>query len=96
MVQQKSMGKSYNLHAGRIPKHMMRRNGATGRYMPFNWDEETKANSKKTKNGWGSTRLGYRRIVGNPILTYSIINEKLAAAGYFDILNCCESLHSCN
>lgn len=34
---------------------------------------------------WGNTRLGYWRIAGSPVLTRSITNERLAAAGYFDI-----------
>ena len=35
---------------------------------------------------WGNSRLGYWRIAGSPILSCSITNEKLAAAGYFEIL----------
>ena len=45
---------------------------------------------------WGNSRLGYWRIAGSPVLACSITNEKLAAAGYFSILNCYESLHSCD
>lgn len=41
---------------------------------------------------WGNTRLGYWRIAGSPILTCSITNKRLAAAGYFDVLNCYKSL----
>ena len=42
---------------------------------------------------WGNSRLGYWRIAGSPVLKCSITNERLAAAGYFSILNCYESLH---
>ena len=45
---------------------------------------------------WGNSRLGYWRIAGSPVLECSITNERLAAAGYFSILNCYESLHSCD
>lgn len=45
---------------------------------------------------WGNSRLGYWRIAGSPVLECSITNERLAAAGYFGILNCYESLHSCD
>lgn len=45
---------------------------------------------------WGNSRLGYWRIAGSPVLACSITNERLAAAGYFSILNCHESLHSCD
>ena len=34
---------------------------------------------------WGNTRLGYWRIAGSPILQRSITNERLVAAGYYDI-----------
>ena len=44
---------------------------------------------------WGNSRLGYRRIAGSPVLQRSISNERLAAAGYFSILNYYESLHLC-
>ena len=44
---------------------------------------------------WGNSRLGYWRIAGSPDLKCSITNERLAAAGYFSILNYYESLHSC-
>lgn len=44
---------------------------------------------------WGNSRLGYWRIAGSPILKCSITNERLAAAGYFSILNYYKSLHSC-
>ena len=44
---------------------------------------------------WGNTRLGYWRIAGSPVLQSSITNERLATAGYFDILSCYESLHLC-
>ena len=45
---------------------------------------------------WGNSRLGYWRIAGSPVLECSITNERLEAAGYFSILNCYESLHSCD
>ena len=35
---------------------------------------------------WGNSRLGYWRIAGSQILQCSITNEKLAEAGYFEIL----------
>lgn len=44
---------------------------------------------------WGNSRLGYWRIAGSPVLKCSITNKRLAAAGYFSILNYYESLHSC-
>ena len=44
----------------------------------------------------GNSRLGYWRIAGSPVLECSITNERLATAGYFSILNCYESLHSCD
>ena len=40
----------------------------------------------------GNSRLGY---AGSPVLQRSITNERLAAAGYFSILSCYESLHLC-
>ena len=42
-----------------------------------------------------NSRLGYLRIAGSPDLKCSITNERLAAAGYFSILNYYESLHLC-
>ena len=39
----------------------------------------------------GNSRLGE----GSPVLKCSITNERLAAAGYFSILNYYESLHLC-
>ena len=44
---------------------------------------------------WGNSRLGYWHIAGSPVLKCSITNERLAAAGYFSILNYYESLHLC-
>ena len=44
---------------------------------------------------WGNSRRGYWRMAGSPVLTCSITNERLAAAGYCSILNCYESLHLC-
>ena len=45
---------------------------------------------------WGNTRLGYWRVAGSPILTRSITNKRLAAAGYFDVLDYYKSLHLCD
>ena len=45
---------------------------------------------------WGNSRLGYWRIAGSHVLECSITNERLAAAGYFSILNYYESLHLCD
>lgn len=42
---------------------------------------------------WGNSRRGYWRIAGSAVLQRSITNERLAAAGYFSILGCYESLH---
>ena len=44
---------------------------------------------------WGNSRRGYWRIAGSPVLKCSITNERLAAAGYFGILNYYDSLHLC-
>ena len=44
---------------------------------------------------WGNSRLGYWRIAGSSVLKCSITNERLAAAGYFSIWGCYESLHLC-
>ena len=44
---------------------------------------------------WGNSRLGCWRIAGSHVLECSITNERLAAAGYFSILNYYESLHLC-
>jgi RNA-directed DNA polymerase len=44
---------------------------------------------------WGNSRQGYWRIAGSPVLKCSITNERLAAAGYFSVLNYYESLHLC-
>ena len=44
---------------------------------------------------WGNSRRGYWRIAGSAVLQRSITNERLAAAGYFSILGCYESLHLC-
>ena len=43
---------------------------------------------------WGYTRKGYWCIAGSQVLACSITNDRLAAAGYFDIVDCYESLHS--
>ncbi|MEG1677801.1 MAG: group II intron maturase-specific domain-containing protein [Clostridia bacterium] len=34
---------------------------------------------------WGNTRLGYWRIARSPILQCSITNERLVAAGYYEL-----------
>ena len=44
---------------------------------------------------WGNTRLGYWRIAGSPVLSCSITNERLAAAGYFSIQGCYFSIQGC-
>ena len=44
---------------------------------------------------WGNSRLGCWRIAGSHVLKCSITNERLAAVGYFSILNYYESLHLC-
>ena len=44
---------------------------------------------------WGNSRLEYWRIAGSPVLKRSITNKRLAAAGYFSILDYYESLHLC-
>ena len=44
---------------------------------------------------WGNSRLGYWRIAGSLVLKRSITNKRLAAAGYFSILDYYESLHLC-
>ena len=42
----------------------------------------------------GNTRKGYWAIAGSGILETTITNEKLARAGYYDILAKYESLHT--
>ena len=44
---------------------------------------------------WGNSRRGHWRMAGSPALTRSVTNERLAAAGFFSILNYYESLHLC-
>ncbi len=44
---------------------------------------------------WGNSRLGYWRIAGSPVLECSTTNKRLAAVGYFSILDYYESLHLC-
>ena len=44
---------------------------------------------------WGNSRLGCWRIAGSHVIECSITNERLAAVGYFSILNYYESLHLC-
>ena len=44
---------------------------------------------------WGNSRLDYWRIARSPVLKCSITNKRLAAAGYFSILNYYESLYLC-
>ena len=41
----------------------------------------------------GNSRKGYWAVAGSGILTHTITNKRLAAAGYFEILNYYESLH---
>ena len=43
---------------------------------------------------WGYSRKGYWRISRSQVLSCSITNDRLAADGYFDIVDCYESLHS--
>ena len=45
---------------------------------------------------YGNSRKGYWRMAGTSTVNRAISNERLAAAGYFDILNYYESLHSCD
>ena len=47
------------------------------------------------KAQWGNSRLGFWRMAGSPVIQRSITNERLAATGYFSILNYYESLHLC-
>lgn len=42
----------------------------------------------------GNTRKGYWAVAGSGILTHTITKERLAQAGYFDILDKYESLNS--
>ena len=44
----------------------------------------------------GNSRKGYWAIAGSGILTHTITNKKLAAAGYFEILSHYESVHLCD
>lgn len=44
----------------------------------------------------GNTRKGYWAVAGSGILTHTITNKRLAAAGYYEILNHYESLHLCD
>ncbi len=44
----------------------------------------------------GNSRKGYWAIAGSGILTHTITNKRLAAAGYFDILSHYESVHLCD
>ena len=41
---------------------------------------------------WGNIRLGYWRVAGSPVLKCSITNEKLAQAGYMNILQMYEQI----
>ena len=41
----------------------------------------------------GNSQKGYRAVVGSGILMHTVTNKRLAAAGYFEILNYYESLH---
>lgn len=44
----------------------------------------------------GNSRKGYWAIAGSGILTHTITNQRLAAAGYFSISDYYESLHLCD
>ena len=44
----------------------------------------------------GNSRKGYWAVAGSGILTHTITNKRLAAAGYFEIPNYYESLHLCD
>lgn len=44
----------------------------------------------------GNSRKGYWAIAGSGILTHTITNKRLAAAGYFEILSHYESVHLCD
>ena len=44
----------------------------------------------------GNSQKGYWAVAGSGILTHTITNKRLAAAGYFEILNYYESLHLCD
>ena len=48
--------------------------------------------SKDQAYQWGNTRLGYWRVAGSPVLKCSITNEKLAQAGYMNILQMYEQI----
>ena len=45
---------------------------------------------------YGNSQKGYWAVAGSGILTHTITNKRLAAAGYFEILNYYESLHLCD
>ena len=44
----------------------------------------------------GNSRKGYWAIAGSGILTHTITNKRLAAAGYFELLSHYESVHLCD
>ena len=44
----------------------------------------------------GNSQKGYWAVAGSGILAHTITNTRLAAAGYFEILNYYESLHLCD
>ena len=44
----------------------------------------------------GNSQKGYWAVAGSGILTHSITNKRLVAAGYLEILNYYESLHLCD
>ena len=44
----------------------------------------------------GNSQKGYWAVAGSGILTHTITNKRLEAAGYFEILNYYESLHLCD
>ena len=76
------------------------------KFRMYNWKKWKKRKSKvvnlrklgipadKTYQ-WGNSRLGFWRMAGSPVIQRSITNERLAATGYFSILNYYESLHLC-
>ena len=44
----------------------------------------------------GNSQKGYWAVAGSGILTHTMINKRLAQAGYFSILDRYESLHLCD
>lgn len=54
------------------------------------------AGNKVLIRGNGNSQKGYWAVAGSGILAHTITNTRLAAAGYFEILNYYESLHLCD